>query len=356
MTIVRVKGFQIFKDRHGRWRCYHRATRTAVDLEKAPLGSAAFFAECAKIAEAVEAKAEQAKPGTLGMLIGLYRSHRAFTELAPRTQKDYQRIFSYLQPIADTPLARFDAPTIARIRDKAGERGYRHGNYVKQVLSILLGWGAERGHVNENAAQKVKGLSRPKGKASANRPWSDDELHAVLGAAHSHLRPVLALMAYTGLGPKDAVRLPRTALKDGRISTQRSKTGEQVYWPCPAPLLVELAAMPPHDAVTVCASSHGKPWTQDGLQTAFQRLKGKLEEDGAVQPGLTLYGLRHTVAVVLRELGFDERTIADALGQKTIEMARHYAKGADLRKKMDGVVVPYSTELDRRRTKSVKPK
>ena len=36
------------------------------------------------------------------------------------------------------------------------------------------------------------------------------------------------------------------------------------------------------------------------------------------------------MAVILREIGYDERTIADALGQKTIEMARHYAKGADL--------------------------
>ncbi len=34
----------------------------------------------------------------------------------------------------------------------------------------------------------------------------------------------------------------------------------------------------------------------------------------------------------------DERTIADALGQKTLEMARHYAKGADLKPKMRGVV------------------
>jgi integrase len=39
--------------------------------------------------------------------------------------------------------------------------------------------------------------------------------------------------------------------------------------------------------------------------------------------------LRHTVAVILRECGYDERTIADALGQKTIEMARLYARGAD---------------------------
>ena len=76
---------------------------------------------------------------------------------------------------------------------------------------------------------------------------------------------------------------------------------------------------------------------------------------GRVGPGLTLYGLRHTVAVILRECGFDERTIADALGQKTIEMARHYAKGADLKRKMRGVVTELDAEVNRRRTNVVKP-
>jgi hypothetical protein len=47
---VKLRGFQIFKDRHDKWRCYHRATRTPIDLAKTPLGSAEFFAECAKIA------------------------------------------------------------------------------------------------------------------------------------------------------------------------------------------------------------------------------------------------------------------------------------------------------------------
>jgi len=65
--------------------------------------------------------------------------------------------------------------------------------------------------------------------------------------------------------------------------------------------------------------------------------------------------LRKTVAVILREIGHDERSIADALGQKTIEMARHYAKGADLRPKMKGVVASFESELNKRRTKSVKP-
>ena len=80
----------------------------------------------------------------------------------------------------------------------------------------------------------------------------------------------------------------------------------------------------------------------------------RLEEAGLIGPGLTLYGLRHTVAVILREIGLDERTIADALGQKTIEMARHYAKGADLRQKMRGVVASFEAEVNRRRTKLVK--
>jgi len=80
-----------------------------------------------------------------------------------------------------------------------------------------------------------------------------------------------------------------------------------------------------------------------------------LEEQGRVAPRLTLYGLRHTVAVILREAGADERTIADALGQKTIEMARHYARGADLKRKMRGVVASFDDEVNRRRTKAVKP-
>jgi hypothetical protein len=61
------------------------------------------------------------------------------------------------------------------------------------------------------------------------------------------------------------------------------------------------------------------------------------------------------VAVILREMGLDERTIADASGQKTIEMARHYAKGANLKPKMRGVVRSFEDELNKRKTKAVKP-
>jgi hypothetical protein len=78
--------------------------------------------------------------------------------------------------------------------------------------------------------------------------------------------------------------------------------------------------------------------TLDGerLPRLLAQVPPQLEREGRVNSGLTLYGMRHSVAVILCECGFDERTIADALGQKTIEMARHCARGADLSRKWKG--------------------
>jgi integrase len=355
MTIIRIKGFQIFVDRYGKTRCYHRATRTPVDLTKYPIGSAQFLAECARIADLTKASGPP-KPGTLGLMINEYRASASFLDLAPRTRADYQRCLDYLRPIADTALARFERALIVRIRDKAADNhGRRFGNYVKAVLSIVFGWGSERGYVKTNPAEKVKNLRRQKGAPEANRPWSDEERHAVLAEAPPQMKPAIAVMMFTGLGPKDALRLPRSFHKAGEIATRRSKTGQPVFWQAPEALQEILAAAPMHDAVTLCANSGGRPWTESGFRASWRKLRLKLEKDGCVGSGLTLYGLRHTVAVILRESGADERTIADALGQKTIEMARHYAQGADLKRKMRGVVARFDHEVNRRRTKAVKP-
>jgi integrase len=131
--------------------------------------------------------------------------------------------------------------------------------------------------------------------------------------------------------------------------TSRSKTGEPVFWPIPDPLAAILDQAPKHLAITLCAHSGGRPWSQGGFSASWTLLRKRLEKEGRIGRGLTLYGLRHTMAVILRESGCDERTIADALGQKTPAMARHYAKGADLTRKMRGVVKDLNKELARRK-------
>lgn len=352
MTRIKVQGFKIFADRHGVMRCYHRRTGERINLKEAPLGSAAFFAEVARIGTAQEGV--KPKAGTLGGLIHAYRAHAAFTDLAPQTQSDYQKVFNYLKSIEGTSLSRFSTPFIVKLRDKAMEKkGRRFANYVKAVFSLLFTWGAERGHVEANTAAGIKDIRRKKGAPERNRPWSDAEREAVLAAAPPHILVPVAVMMFTGLGPKDALTLRKEAYRDGAISTSRAKTGEPVFWPAPLPLAMILAAAPQHGAETLCANSEGKPWTLSGFRASWRPIRVKLEKAEKVQPGLTLYGLRHTVAVILREIGHDERAIADALGQRTIEMARHYAKGADLAPKMRGIVASLDAEFARR---SVKPR
>ncbi len=356
MRYIRPRGFKIFDDRHGKTRCYHRKTNIAVDLVKFPIGSAEFFAECARITALAE-RSNKTKPGSLGMLVGRYRADIAFTDLADRTKSDYDRFFNFLKPIADTPLVKFDTPFIVRIRDRAASKHGRHfANYLRKVMSLLFEWGRERGYVATNPAYRIKGLKRPKGAPRANRPWQDAEREAVMEALPPHMRLAVALMMYCGIDPQDALRLPKTAIGDGKIDTRRGKTGAGTKLPLPGPVIEAIAAAPAHDAITLCANSRGKPWTVSGFRASWRPVRQKLEAQGLVAPGLTLKGLRHTVATILAEIGYDERTIADALQQRTTAMARHYSDQADKTRKLTGVVADFEAELNKRRTKNVKPK
>ncbi|MEL6621125.1 MAG: hypothetical protein AAFP16_19800, partial [Pseudomonadota bacterium] len=78
------------------------------------------------------------------------------------------------------------------------------------------------------------------------------------------------------------------------------------------------------------------------------------ENEGLIEKGLTLKGVRHTVATTLREAGLDERRIADLLGQKTPSMARHYSRSANLADKNRETMATLEEE-NRRRAESVKP-
>lgn len=126
-----------------------------------------------------------------------------------------------------------------------------------------------------------------------------------------------------------------------------------MWLPLPEPVREVLDRLIDHRALTLCVSSDGTPWTYSGLDGAWQRLRKKLLKDKKIEPGLTMKGLRHTVATILADMGYDERTIADMLGQQTIEMTRHYSRRAEKRNKLTAVIRNFDAELVKRRTKVV---
>lgn len=348
MTRVNIKGFKIFKDRYGKMRCYHRKTHLKIDLEKAPIGSAAFFSECDRIA-AVEKHLDVVKSGTLGSLIKQYRAHSAFVDLASKIKSDYDRYFNYLSDIAHVPLVKFTTPLVVRIRDKIAEKhGRRSANYMKTVFSIIFAWAKERGLMESNPAIGIKGLKRSKDAVYANRPWKNYERDAVLTALPHHMRLPVLLMMFCGLDPQDALLMPKTTISDRKINTRRGKTGVGVWMPIPTPVAYEIDTTHAMDteSVTLCLNSKKRPWTVSGFRASWRPIRIKLENSGKIEKGLTLKGLRHTVATILAEMGMDERTIADVLGQKTIEMARHYSRCADKSRKMENVVKNFDQEVN----------
>jgi integrase len=358
MTHIKIKGFKIFRDKKPPYaeRCYHRATGHKIDLAKAPIGSAAFFAECERIRALSDAlKSKVAKPGTVGGILAAYFGEDHFKNLSVRTKKDYRECAAFLENIRDTPLHMIDTPLVAAIHDKAAMKiGWRRANMLRTFLSEVFRHGVPKGLINANYAEAVIPKPRPRDKANANRPWTPDERATVLHLAPAHIRAPLALMANTGLDPSDALHLRRDAVADGVIWARRAKTGQEVPLPIGATLRAALDAAPKHDAMTILATTKGLPWTYNGFSTVWHRFKAKQVEAGMIPADLTLKGLRHTVATVLREAGVPTRRIADLLGQKTESMALHYSRNANLAESNRATMETLDSETERR-TKVVKP-
>lgn len=353
---VKIKGFKLFNDRHGKPRCYHRATGIAIDLAKYPINSVEFLGECGRIA-ALSTPEGKPKPGSLGLLIKEYRASSQWQELRPKSREWYELGFQYLRPINDTPLLRFKPSLVVKIRDKAlKKKSWYFANLVKTSLSTVFAWGVERDYLDSNPAKQVKKVKRPKDMLRANRPWTAQE-RTIIAALPDHLKPVMAVMLYTGIDPCDAIALPKTAYQDGAIDLSRQKTGNPVWKPLPKTMKAIIAGMPEHDAITLFATSFGKPWSKSGLDTVWMKEKKKLEEAGTIKKGLTLKGLRHTHATMLREQGESDRTIATALGDKSESMGAWYSRDADTKDSMKKVIKAFDKhhKIVKPRKKGVKP-
>lgn len=353
MTKVRVPGVKIYASK-GIQYAYDRASGERLTPPLA-IGSPEWWGKLQAIRERAK-PAPKERPGTWGALVTSYRGSERFrTELAPRTRADYQRVLDWLATWDDVSLDRWTRSFVAGLRDRAQrEHRRRFANYVLSVVSVVFAHGMERDKVSHNPVRDVAKVRRPKGLQRANRPWSNEEWDVVTKAAPPHLLAPILLGGLLGYREGEMVSVKRdtwnrTTNTLARIS---AKSGKLVRVPAPEIVAQALQALPKHDAVTLLVNSRGRPWRLDGFRGSFFRLIRKLEADGQIADGLTFHGLRHRTATMMRQFGFDTRTIADMLGQETEGMAAHYAREADLEPKLRGVVKRFDRE-NRKRTQTV---
>ncbi|MGA7329056.1 MAG: tyrosine-type recombinase/integrase [Rhodomicrobium sp.] len=328
-TIMRVKGIKRYRHpKTGIEYCYHRATGKRIEE---PFGTGAFSMRLAQLdAEAKGRAEEKAKAGTLRSLILDYRQSEKFTDLKPRTRKDYDKVFAFLEPILDQSLAFFDTATVIALRNRwSKERGRRFVNYSRSVLSIVFRHGVDELIVKVNPVEDVRPVQKDKNATPLNRKWEPEERAAVWEVCPVHLKLPLAIGLMTGMREGDVLALKRDVVKDGRITILTAKRKVPIDIPISREIREALAGQLPHTAITLCATSRGTPWTTDGFRASFFKLLRSLKEAGKIGSGLTFHGLRHTAASVMAENGASAEDISAVLGWKNSAMAMHYAETAD---------------------------
>ena len=335
MTRVRLKGLKIYA-RNGRWYAYFR--ETGQKLDGGFKGSKAeFLARLATPAMlSAYSRSIDAQPirghGTLGSLIDFYKTKPKWRDLSPRTQADYEKALTFLEPTMDTPLVEIAPGDIAETRDRAVAAHYaKFANDCLSVLSAAFSTGREYGMVQTNP---VTGIRRAKTSGStkdANRRWTDKEWTAVIAIAPAHLVAVLGLARWAGLRGQDIAVIRWDALRDGALCVTARKNG--VYGEIPIfPPLKEILEAETRETLTIAKSARRKPYpSENALRKAWHDFKNSKSYTTAVPTGadLTLHGLRVTYASWLRDLGFGKADIAAALLDKTEAMGGHYARGAD---------------------------
>jgi integrase len=327
MTLIRVRGINRVTAK-GRVYYYHRASGKRLRAD--PSDATAFSAEVAALDQGKRAAITGTKPASLGGLIAAYRAAPGFLELAVDTRKGYQRGFDACKPLDEMPITSLDQAFILAFQGRIyKKRGRWLANQVVTVLSIVLGWGVPRGIATSNAAAGVPKIRRRSGAPVANRAWTAREIDIALKRSSGGLRKAIALAYYAGLRKKDVVELPRSARANGQISIIQSKTGHDLTMfeaKRLSAILDEEVIVPKGRVIgaTLVVNRLGKPYTRDGLDSVFEKLKVELVSEKLIRPGLTFHGLRKSLGKRAADAGFSENDIAATLGHSSPASARPY--------------------------------
>ena len=349
---MKLKGLNIRANSAGTWYASLRATGR--QLAKAPsraaleaiMATPEFLGEYSRARKAGKQRSFAA--GTLGALIAWYKTRRRYTKLAERTKADYFKCEKWLDDVLDYSVDAIVKADIAELRDQAAaERSDKFSDFLLAFLSAMFSEAAEKDMVKANPVLGVRRLYQA--DVTANRRWTEKEWAGAIGAAPRHLKPVLAIARHCGLRGQDIAVLTWENYRDDpdlgkALAFTPRKNGDKVgeitlgVAPELRALLDALKAgdgtVQPASNSPICRNSLGKQYpSENAMRKAWQDFKASPAYKAAVPTGadLTLQGLRVTFASELREQGFDDRTVADMLGDLSQGMGKRYSRGAEMR-------------------------
>ena len=261
--------------------------------------------------EAVSKKVQEPN-GMLQAVLNAYQASTKFTDLAPRTRKDYVRQIKQIEvefgdfPLAALPDRRTRSEFLAW-RDNLALKSRRQADYTFSTLASIMAWANDRGLILSNPCERPGKLYRSQ---RAESIWLAEDEAALKALAPPYLWLAYLLAVWTEQRQGDLLRLTWTAYDGQNIRLKQSKGGRRVNIPVGSELKTALDhAAKSKSAVTILTTTNGTPWTSDGFRTSWGKIVTK-----AKVTGLTFHDLCGTAVTRFALGGCSEAEIATFTG------------------------------------------
>lgn len=303
--VVRLKGIHKVRRKlaDGSYNTHYYAWRGGPRVEGKP-GSPEFMASYN-----VAVEARRAPTGSsLAKIVADYKKSTRHVDLALKSRTDECR---YLDIILDefgvAPINVFNDARMRRDIRGWHEKlvGDRRADMALGVFRKVLDQARDDGRITLNPAAGHRNRYKSN---RADLIWSPDDLEVICSVSSPELVRVILLAAYAGISRKDLCMLTWSQVSKNAIQFNRAKTGELAT----VPIYLEIRKIiesTPRICPQVLTNTRGRPWTPDGLGTAFDRAKRR-----AGIKDLRLHDLRGTAVTFLYSQGLNDSEVADIVG------------------------------------------
>lgn len=229
--------------------------------------------------------------GTVAELLDRYCRDVLPTK-APKTAKDQARQAVVMRSVfGHMPLAKVQATDIAAYLDADPSKVAANRNIalLSHAYTKAIRWGLCQ-------VNPCRGVERNKEKPR-DRYVTHEEFVAVLEAAPPVIQVLMGLAYLTGQREGDLIRLRRNATSAEGIAFQQGKTRKKlvVSWTPALAFVIEQASKLPATGIgslwLVCQLD-GKPYSESGIQTAWQKHIRKCHETGLIEERFTFHDIR----------------------------------------------------------------
>jgi integrase len=283
------------------------------------------------------------------------------TDASKATVTEYRRVldqfFVHLGARADRALSTLQQAQVEAFKARLIERvSPSTVNKALKVLKASLGAAVRARQLDFSPAEHVPPVD---GEETGRRPFTDEEIVALLKAADPEWRTMILVGFYTGQRLRDCASLTweHVDLLHASIGLTTEKTSRRQVIPIAVPLQKHLQSIAGDDPrAPLCPGLRGK--SSSVLSNRFYQVmvkaglaekrdhdsKGKGRDGRRDTSKVSFHSLRYSTTSSLKNAGVSESVAMDIVGHDTAAVSRNYTKIADEAKRAAIAKLPDITQ------------